>query len=64
VEVLKDIFRDHFNHPYSICRHPDAARPEMERSATLASMIMDLTAGEMHVTVGEPCSMEYVKSLL
>jgi isopenicillin-N N-acyltransferase-like protein len=64
IEVLKSIFRDHFNHPNSICRHPDATRPEVECSATLASMILDLTTGEMHVTAGEPCGTEYIKLLL
>ena len=59
VETLKSIFRDHFNHPKSLCRHPDLGQPEIERSATLASMIVDLTAGEMHVTAGEPCETEY-----
>jgi isopenicillin-N N-acyltransferase-like protein len=59
VATLKDIFCDHFNHPFSICRHPDPGLPEVERSATLASMIVDLTAGEMHLAVGEPCKTEY-----
>jgi isopenicillin-N N-acyltransferase-like protein len=58
-EVLKSILSDHSNSPKSICRHPDPTQPEIERSATLASMIVDLTAGEMHVTFGEPCQAEY-----
>jgi len=64
VETLKSIFRDHFNHPYSVCRHPDPGRPEIERGATLASMIVDLTTGEMHVTAGEPCETEYHKTFV
>jgi len=64
VETLKDVFRDHFNHPKSICRHPDLSQPEIERSATLASMIVDLTAGEMHLAAGEPCKVEYQKILI
>ena len=59
VETLKNILCDHFNHPNSICRHPDPAQPELERGATLASMIIDLTAAEMHIAAGEPCQMEY-----
>jgi isopenicillin-N N-acyltransferase-like protein len=59
VETLKSIFNDHFNRPRAICRHPDPDEPEIERTATLASMIVDLTAGEMHLTVGEPCQAEY-----
>ena len=59
VETLKRLFGDHFNRPKAICRHPDPAQSEIERDATLASMIVDLTAGEMHVTVGEPCQAAY-----
>jgi isopenicillin-N N-acyltransferase-like protein len=59
VETLKSIFRDHLNHPKAICRHPDPSQPEIERSATLASAILDLTAGEMHVAAGEPCQTAY-----
>ena len=61
VETLKNVFRDHFNRPYSICRHPDPGLSEIERGATLASMIVDLTAGEMHVAAGEPCETKYQK---
>lgn len=60
LESLKTVFRDHFNHPKAICRHPDPALPEVERSATLASVILDLAAGEMHVSAGEPCQNDYV----
>ena len=59
VETLQSILGDHFNHPKSICRHPDPTQPKVERSATLASMIVDLTTGEMYVAVGEPCQAEY-----
>ena len=59
IETLKSILRDHFNYPKSICHHPDPAQPKAERSATLASVIIDLTVGEMHLAVGEPCQTEY-----
>jgi len=59
VDTLKSVFCDHFNRPKSICRHPDLTQPKIERSATLASMIVDLTDGKMHVAVGEPCQAEY-----
>ncbi len=59
VETLQEVLRDHFHRPNSICRHPDLALPEIERAATLASVIMDLTTGEMHVISGEPCQGEY-----
>ncbi len=61
VETLKNLFRDHFNRPYSICRHPAPGLSEIERGATLASVIVDLSAGEMYVTAGEPCKTKYQK---
>jgi isopenicillin-N N-acyltransferase-like protein len=64
IGTLKSVLRDHFNHPNSICRHPDPGCPEIERSATLASMIVDLTAGEMYVTAGEPCETEYQQFMI
>jgi isopenicillin-N N-acyltransferase-like protein len=64
IGTLKSVFRDHFNHPKSICRHPDPGYPGIERSATLASMIVDLTTGEMYVTAGEPCETEYQQFMI
>ena len=59
VTDLKEILADHFNHPDSICRHPDLRDPELERAQTVASVIMNLTRGEMQVTQGPPCSNPY-----
>jgi isopenicillin-N N-acyltransferase-like protein len=59
VETLQEVLRDHFHRPNSICRHPDLALPEIERTATLASVIMNLCTGEMHVIGGEPCQGEH-----
>jgi isopenicillin-N N-acyltransferase-like protein len=59
VENLMEILRDHFDRPKSICRHPDPTLPRIEQSATLASMILDLTAARMYVAVGEPCQVDY-----
>jgi isopenicillin-N N-acyltransferase-like protein len=61
LEVLQGLFRDHFNYPHAICRHPDPTLSEIERGATLASIIIDLTAGEMYVSMGEPCQAEYTR---
>jgi isopenicillin-N N-acyltransferase-like protein len=59
VETLQEVLRDHFHRPNSICRHPDLVLPELERYATLASVIMNLSTGEMHALSGEPCQGEY-----
>jgi isopenicillin-N N-acyltransferase-like protein len=58
-ETLMEILRDHFDRPKSICRHPDTTVPRMEQVATLASMVLDLTAGRMYIAVGEPCQADY-----
>ncbi len=56
---FKEVLADHSNHPDSICRHPDPRDPELERVQTVASVIMNLTRGEMHLTQGPPCSNPY-----
>jgi isopenicillin-N N-acyltransferase-like protein len=61
VETLQGILRDHFSQPNAVCRHPDPSLPEIERTATLASVIVDLTTGEMYVACGEPCRAGYVR---
>jgi isopenicillin-N N-acyltransferase like protein len=58
-EDLKEVFRDHFNHPDAICRHPDERDPEQERVQTVASIIMNLTTREVQISHGPPCSHEY-----
>ncbi len=59
VETLQEIFRDHLNHPDSICRHPDRRDPDLEHAQTVASVIMNLTKKEMLITQGPPCENEY-----
>jgi isopenicillin-N N-acyltransferase-like protein len=58
-ETLKAILRDHVNHPNSICSHVEPEDSLLDRQKTIASMIMDLTALEMHVCWGNPCEGEY-----
>jgi isopenicillin-N N-acyltransferase like protein len=59
VEDFKEVFRDHLNHPNSICRHPDERDPELEHVQTVASIIMNLTRKEVHIASGPPCQNEY-----
>lgn len=59
IEDFKEIFRDHLNHPDSICRHPDPRDPELEQAQTVASIIMNLTTKEVHICHGPPCENEY-----
>ena len=58
------IMRDHVNHPWSICRHVDEdAKPEYQVK-TVYSSIADLTAQELWVCYGNPCSAEYERYML
>ncbi|MBN1315765.1 MAG: hypothetical protein JXA42_09865 [Anaerolineales bacterium] len=59
VKALKQVFRDHFNYPRSICRHSDPEQSKSEQSPTLASIIIDLTEGKAHIACGEPCCSSY-----
>ncbi|MGQ9780962.1 MAG: hypothetical protein ACUVQ8_01735, partial [Nitrososphaeria archaeon] len=59
IENLKRILRDHFDYPYSICRHV-ADEPRIARaSKTLASTIIDTCSFQVHYTIGNPCLNEY-----
>jgi isopenicillin-N N-acyltransferase-like protein len=58
-ESLKTILSDHVNHPNSICSHVEPEDNPLDRQKTIASLIMDLTALEMHVCWGNPCQGDY-----
>ena len=59
VKTLKRLTRDHSNHPYEICRHPDLEADEYERAGTVKAIIMDLDEGKLWVSDGPPCMNEY-----
>lgn len=59
IEDFQEILRDHFNYPDAICRHPDERDPELEHVQTVASIIMNLTKKEVHITHGPPCENAY-----
>ena len=59
LQSLAELFSDHDNHPASICRHVNPSDPEFLHMMTVASFIMDLAAGKMHVTHGQPCQAAY-----
>jgi isopenicillin-N N-acyltransferase-like protein len=59
LESLRAILSDHVNHPNSICSHLEPEDDPLDRQKTIASLIMDLTALEMHVCWGNPCQGEY-----
>ena len=63
VERLKDVLRDHENRPESICRHRED-QPEDLLFETLASVVMDVTAGTLEIADGPPCKNEYSRHTL
>ena len=58
-DAIKDVLKDHFGHPNSICRHRDDRVHPNEQWETLTSIIIDLTKGKMLYTNGPPCSNPY-----
>jgi len=60
-EEISRVASDHFDHPYSLCRHTDD-RPKKEYSfETILSIIMDLNDKNMYVTEGNPCESKSEK---
>jgi isopenicillin-N N-acyltransferase-like protein len=55
IEGLQAILRDHVNYSNSICNHSVDASDPLDRGKTINSMVIDLTAREMHITWGNPC---------
>jgi isopenicillin-N N-acyltransferase-like protein len=54
-----EIFRDHAGYPTAICRHVDERLPDLDRSETLFSVLLDLDERRMAVAAGPPCTSAY-----
>ena len=50
---------DHADYPHSICAHPDPAAHPCEQGATIASVLMDLTARRIWLAAGNPCEVPF-----
>ena len=59
VDVMKDVLQDHEHHPNALCRHPLENLAPIDRSATVASVIMDLDTLDFWVADGQPCTHDY-----
>jgi isopenicillin-N N-acyltransferase-like protein len=55
VAELRGFYRDHANHPHSLCAHPFEGRDVK----TVVSVIGDLTTRELHAAKGSPCRAPY-----
>ena len=53
------LLADHADYPHSICAHADPADHPCEQGATIASMLMDLTARRIWLAAGNPCQVPY-----
>lgn len=64
IENVKEIFRDHFDYPSSICRHIDEPRDynTISKIKTLGSTIFETCKNICHYTIGNPCKGEYVST--
>ncbi len=58
-ESLAQILSDHVNEPHSICCHAIEPDITIERSKTIASLVIDLSERCMFVAVGSPCKTSY-----
>jgi len=59
LQRIMEILRDHANYPCSICRHVDEKIKVENRVETNFSSVVDVTAQEMWICYGNPCSGEY-----
>lgn len=56
---LRAMLADHATSPYSICLHNDADWSFIEQGKSIASIIIDVTAGTLDVADGPPCEHRY-----
>jgi isopenicillin-N N-acyltransferase-like protein len=59
LDRFRALLADHADYPYSICAHPDPNLHPLEQGATIASVLMDLTARQMWLAPGPPCRAAY-----
>ncbi len=63
-DLLKDLCRDHTNHPRSICAHGFPDQGENTAFHTIFAVIMDPAAGWMDLCPGSPCENAYTRHAL
>jgi len=56
---LQGLLRDESDGFLSICRRPDSSLPAQERIESVASVIMELARGILHVAPGVPSQTDY-----
>jgi isopenicillin-N N-acyltransferase like protein len=59
LDDFRALLADHADYPHSVCSHPDPDEHPLEQGATIASLLMDLTAGRLWLASGNPCQAPY-----
>jgi isopenicillin-N N-acyltransferase like protein len=59
LDEFRALLADHADYPHGICAHPDPAAHPCEQGATIASVLMDLSAGQLWIAAGHPCQVPY-----
>ncbi|MFQ3584530.1 MAG: C45 family peptidase [Cyanobacteriota bacterium] len=58
--ALQEILRDRTDAPRCICRHPDPHLPAVDRTESVAAVVMNLNQQTLHVAPGLPDQVEFV----
>ena len=59
LDDFRILLADHADYPNSVCAHPDPADHPREQGATIASVLMDLSARRLWLAAGHPCQVPY-----
>jgi isopenicillin-N N-acyltransferase-like protein len=59
VQRLQQILRSHQHAPNGVCSHPDPDADPLYARCTIASVVSDLTAGDLWFSDGPPCASAY-----
>ena len=57
--AFRALLSDHANYPSGICCHPDPRMAPADQGMTATSVLMDLSAGRLWLTDGNPCTAPY-----
>jgi isopenicillin-N N-acyltransferase-like protein len=59
LDDFRAVLADHADYPHGICSHPDPNDHPLEQGATIASVLMDLSARRLWLAPGNPCQVPY-----
>ena len=58
-EDIIEAFKDHFGFPFSVCRHGDERKKELDKISTLGCIVMDATDKRLWACKGTPCCGQF-----